>query len=59
MPDLNDDQKQKLEEMLETWDNVHRAIKALNFIGGMLKWIIGIGASLAMIWGVLHGQAPK
>jgi len=57
MPDLNDDQKQKLEEMLETWDNVHRAIRVLNLIGSILKWLIGIGASVAVIWTALH--SPK
>lgn len=59
MSDLTDDEKEKLKEMLETWDNAQRAIKALNFLGTALKWIVGLGASVAIIWGSLHGQSPK
>jgi hypothetical protein len=56
MGDLTDEEKQKLEEMIDTWDNVHRAIKFLNAIGTAIKWLIGIGASVAIIYSSLHGK---
>ncbi|TDR82218.1 hypothetical protein [Paludibacterium purpuratum] len=59
MSDLTEEQKRKLEEMLDTWDSAHRAIRMLNFMGRMLKWGVGLAAGLAMIWGVFHGKTPQ
>lgn len=53
--DLNDEQKARLLEMLDTWDDVHRAIKFLKFLGHAMGWMLGLGASFAIIWGATHG----
>ncbi|MBV8656635.1 MAG: hypothetical protein JO142_02310 [Burkholderiales bacterium] len=53
--DLNDEQKEKLLVMLETWDDAHRAIKFLKFLGRAAGWILGLGASVAVIWAAAHG----
>ncbi|TDR79986.1 hypothetical protein [Paludibacterium purpuratum] len=59
MTELTEEQKRRLEEILDTWDSAHRAIRMLNFIGRVLKWIVGLAASLAMLWGALHGKGPQ
>lgn len=57
--DLTDEQKAKLIEMIDTWDKADGAIRFLTILGTAIKWILGIGASVALIWSTLHGGSPK
>lgn len=57
--ELTAEQKEKLAEMLDTWDTAHRAIRFINFLGHSIKWILGAGSAIAIIWSVLHGGSPK
>jgi len=59
MSDLSDDQKVKLQEMLDTWEQARMAIRFLTIIGTVLKWIGGLCASLALLWSMWHGGTPK
>jgi hypothetical protein len=60
MPEeLTTEQKEKLMEMIDTWDTAHRAIMFINFVGRTLKWVLGIGSAIAIIWSALHGGSPK
>jgi len=59
MNELTVEQKKKLAEILETWDTYHRAIRFINVLGRILKWILGAGSAFAIMWGAWHGGAPK
>jgi hypothetical protein len=59
MGDLSEDEKRKLDEMIETWDDVHRAIQFLKATGRVVKWLIGLGASIAIIYSCVMGGSPK
>ena len=60
MPEeLTDEQKEKLVEMLDTWDTAHRSIRFINFLGRAIKWALGIGSAIAIIWSAVHGGSPK
>lgn len=60
MPEeLTTEQKEKLMEMIGTWDTAHRAIRFINFLGRTIKWVLGIGSAIAIIWSAVHGGSPK
>jgi len=60
MPEeLTTEQKEKLMEMIDTWDTARRAILFINFVGRTLKWVLGIGSAIAIIWSAVHGGSPK
>lgn len=59
MSDLNDEEREKLKEMMDTWEHARIAIKFLYGLGTLLKWIIGLLGGVALIWSVLHGGSPK
>ena len=54
MPDLNEEEQQKLQEMLSDWDNMKRAIKTLAWIGSIVGWLIGLGSGLIVFWQQWH-----
>ncbi|MEI7954414.1 MAG: hypothetical protein WCJ66_04525 [Verrucomicrobiota bacterium] len=57
--ELTVEQKEKLMEILETWDSAHRAIRVINCLGRVIRWLLGIGSAVAIIWGVWNGSSPK
>ena len=60
MPDdLTDEQREKLREMIDTWDTAHRAIKLINFLGRVIRWGLGVGSAIAIIWGTWQEGSPK
>lgn len=59
MPELDEDQKRKLAEIIDTWDTASKAIRFLNAVGTLIKWILGIGSAIAIIWSVWHGGSPR
>lgn len=60
MPEnISDDDKEKLREMIDTWETAHRAIKFLCAMGSILKWTLGVLAPIAIIVSVIHGGKPS
>lgn len=60
MPEnLTEEEKEKLKEMLDTWEAAHRTIRFLSGTGRALKWLLGLLAPVAIIWSALHGGSPK
>jgi hypothetical protein len=57
--ELTEEQKARLVQLLEAADRMEAGLKTLTVIGTVVKWIVGLAASFAMIWGVFHGGAPK
>ena len=53
---LNEEEELKLKQVLEAWEDTHRAIKFFKFVGKALVWIVGLGAGVATIWGVYRGH---
>ncbi len=57
--ELTDEEKKKLKEMVGTWDTASRAIKFINVIGHILKWVLGVGSAFGIIWSSFHGGSPR
>ena len=57
--DMTDEDKEKLREMIETWESAHRAIKFLCAVGNILKWTLGFLAPLTVVWAAIHGGRPS
>jgi len=57
--DLTDEDRQKLRDMLNYWEQYRLAIKFLLILGKILKWGAGMAAAAAVIWSALHGGSPK
>jgi len=57
--DLTDEDRQKLRDMLEYWEQYRLAIKFLLFMGKILKWGTSIAAAGAVIWSAFHGGTPR
>ncbi|MGH8539591.1 MAG: hypothetical protein ACRETW_03705 [Stenotrophobium sp.] len=46
-------------EVRDLMDAIRTGMRAMNWLGNAAKWLLGLGASLAVIWGALHGgKAP-
>jgi hypothetical protein len=56
MGDLSEEEKRKLEEMISTWDDIHRAARFLSWIGKKLGWIVSIAGGFALCWSAWHGK---
>lgn len=48
--ELTDEQKKKLNEIIETWETAGRAIKVLTFIGQMIKGIVWLASIIGAAW---------
>ncbi len=57
--ELTPEQKEKLVEMIDTWDKAGGAIRFLTILGTIIKWLLGIGSAVAIIWSSVHGGTPK
>ena len=53
---LNEEEEVKLKQLLEAWDDTHRAIKFFKFVGKVLAWTIGLGAGIATMWSAYKGH---
>ena len=57
MPDLDDEEQQKLKGMLADWDNMRLAIRTLSYIGAAIGWCIGIASGALFLWDqFFHGK---
>jgi hypothetical protein len=54
MNELNDEETEKLRQMLESWDNIQAGVKALSVIGEVIKWVAGIAVAIASIISISH-----
>lgn len=57
--ELTPEDIEKLGEILSTWDTSVRAVKFINVLGHIIKWFLGIGSALAIIYSVFHGGSPR
>jgi len=57
--DLTDEDRQKLRDMLNYWEQYRLAIKFLLLLGRILKWGASLAAAGAVIWSAFHGGTPK
>lgn len=57
--ELTPEQKEKLIEMIDTWDKAGGAIRFLTILGTVIKWCLGIGSAVAIIWSSIHGSTPR
>jgi hypothetical protein len=53
-PMTDDERKQKIDQMLEDWDSVHRSILFFVRIGNILGWIGSVGAGIAIFLHFFH-----
>ena len=59
MTDLTEDEREKVRDLLESWDNVRVGIHVLSVVGNVVKWVSGVAIAAVLLWTVVHtGKAP-
>ena len=54
MVDLNETEREKLREMIESWDSAQVGISFFRVAGEIIKWLAAVLAAIAVLWAALH-----
>ena len=58
MGDLNEQEMQKLREMIESWDSAQVGIQAFRVIGDLIKWLAAVLAAISVLLAAWHMKGP-
>lgn len=56
MDDLSDDERDKLREMIKTWDDASAGVRVVVAIGNIVKWTAAVAAAVGILWALLHDK---
>lgn len=59
MGEITEEQKERLLRLAEIADTLEAGLRMMQILGTIVKWVVGLGSSVAIIWGAIHGGSPK
>jgi len=57
--EITEEQKERLLRLAEIADTLEAGLRMMQILGTIVKWVVGLGSSVAIIWGAIHGGSPK
>ncbi len=55
---LTEDEREKLREIIKSWDSAQLGISTFRAIGNFIKWLAAVLAAGAILWAVMTGGRP-
>ncbi len=49
MTEFTEEEKEKLRDLIESWDNVRVGVRAISILGNTIKWVAGIAVAITAI----------